>query len=193
MSCVVAVKELKISCELIEVSWSKNINVDELNRLNALGTVPTLVLNDGKVLTQNTAVLEYLTEVVAKNGDLLPAPGSWDRFNVLRWLAFAAADFHKAFTVSFRAEDMATEPVSHREIEEFAKKDILNYLAHLDRSLERSRFIAGDLFSIADCYLVVVLGWCSWIEIDLAKFVQVARYFEETCARAGVKSALDLQ
>lgn len=193
MSCVIAIEELGIKCELIEVSWSKNQNVAELERLNPLGTVPTLVMDDGKILTQNTAVLEYLAEVVAKDAKFLPRAGTYERLNVLQWLAFVAADFHKAFTVSFRAEDMATEKVAQSQIEQFAKGNIQAYLKHLDGSLDDKSFITGHDFTVADCYLTVILGWCDWLEISLSNFPNVTRYLESATQRPGVKRALSRQ
>jgi glutathione S-transferase len=91
--------------------------VTELEQINALGTVPTLVMDDGKTLTQNTAVLEYLAEVAAQDSSFLPRVGTYERLNVIRWLAFVAADFHKAFTISFRAEDLATAKEAQGQIE----------------------------------------------------------------------------
>lgn len=193
MSCVIAVEELGIKCELIEVSWSKNQNVAELEKINPLGTVPTLVMDDGRTLTQNTAVLEYLAEVVAKDSNFLPKVGTYERLNVLRWLAFVAADFHKAFTVSFRAEDMASEKAAQGQIEQFAKGNIQAYLKHLDASLDGQSFIAGSNFTVADCYLTVILGWCEWLEIGLGDFPNVAKYLSSATQRPGVKRALSRQ
>lgn len=193
MSCVIAVEELGVKCELIEVSWSKNQNVAELERLNPLGAVPTLVMDDGRTLTQNTAVLEYLAEVVAKDTQFLPKAGTYERLNVLRWLAFVAADFHRAFTVSFRAEDLATDKMSQGQIEDFAKGNIQGYLKHLDSSIGAQGFIAGPAFTVADCYLTVVLGWCEWLEIKLGEFPNVARYLDEATQRPGVRRALNRQ
>ena len=193
MSCVIAVEELGIKCELIEVSWSKNKNVAELDAVNQLGTVPTLVMDDGNTLTQNTAVLEYLAEVGAKNSDFLPKVGTFERLNVIRWLAFVAADFHKAFTVSFRAEDMATDQISQGQIEEFAKNNIQSYLKHLDFNLKDQGYITGAHYTIADCYLTVILGWCEWLEISISDFPNVKIYFDKATKRPGVSRALDKQ
>ena len=193
MACVIAVEELGIKCELIEVSWSKNQNVAELDAVNPLGTVPTLVMDDGNTLTQNTAVLEYLAEVVAKDSHFLPPVGTFERLNVIRWLAFVAADFHKAFTVSFRAEDMATDQTSQGQIEEFAKNNIQSYLKHLDLSLKDQGYITGVHYTIADCYLTVILGWCEWLEISISDFPNVKIYFDQATKRPGVGRALDRQ
>lgn len=193
MSCLVAVEELGIKCELVEVSWSKNQNVMELERSNSLGAVPTLVLDDGRVLTQNSAILEYLAEGVSKGSTLLPAPGKYERTNVLRWLAFVAADLHKAFIPALFAEKMVTDPKAQKQIEEYAKGDILAYLKHLEANMGGREFIAGPEFSIADCYLTVVLGWCEWLDISLANFPNVANYFKRSSERPAVKRALSRQ
>ena len=95
--------------------------------------------------------------------------------------------------MSFRAEDMAQDSVSQRQIEEFAKKNILDYLAHLNHALGTTKFVAGSCFSIADCYLVVILGWCDWLDISIGDFSNVDRYFKDANERPGTQLALSLQ
>jgi glutathione S-transferase len=60
-------------------------------------------------------------------------------------------------------------------------------------SLSTEDFIAGQNFTIADCYLTVILGWCEWLEIGLDDFPNVARYFKDATVRSGVKRALGRQ
>src|SRR5699024_3938017 len=75
-------------CELIAVS-RKEIKEPEFLALNPLGAVP--VLKDGDfVLTQSSAILEYLAEAHPDSG-LLPTEPR-ERANVRRWLAFCNAD-----------------------------------------------------------------------------------------------------
>lgn len=192
MACVSAVLELGVPCELIEVSWKSGLNVDALNRLNPLGTTPTLVTESGEVITQNVAILELLADRVSQAG-LLEAPGTVDRAKTLSWLTFVAADFHKAFTASFRAEEMVASPEAQSEIEAYVKKSVTEYLDYINHSLEGKKYIRGVRFTIADCYLYVVLGWCEWLEISLENYRFIGFYLEAVSARPSIQKAIALE
>jgi glutathione S-transferase len=186
------IKELGIPCELIEVSWKRNENVDEMNKLNPLGVTPTLVSDDGKVLSQNTAILEYLGDKFSK-GEHIPSVGSWDRAQVTSWLSFVAADFHKAFGPAFRAEDMASSEESQKQIEAFGKKNISDYLAYIESTLKSRNYACGEKFTVADCYLFTVLRWCEWVDISLSEYKSINAYMERMSRRPGIAKALELE
>src|SRR4051812_998114 len=66
----------------------------DLARINPMGCVPTLVLDDGRVLTENIAVLLFLGDR-EPGRSLAPAPDTYARYEVTRWLSFVATELHK--------------------------------------------------------------------------------------------------
>src|SRR5262245_45539577 len=60
---------------------------DRLLKLNPLGQLPTLVLPDGRVMTESAAIVLYLSELKPEAG-LAPPPGDPSRPDFLRWLVF---------------------------------------------------------------------------------------------------------
>jgi len=192
MSCVMEIKELGIACELVEVSWKRNENVEELMSLNPLGTTPVLVSDEGKVLTQNIAVLEYLADKYSK-GQHLPAVGTWERVQTMSWLSFVASDFHKAFGPAFRSEEMAHLEVSQKQIEQFAKNNISDYVAHVNCSLRDRNYITGSQFTVADCYLFTILRWCEWVDIGFSEYHAIESYMKRMNERPAIKKTLELE
>lgn len=61
MSCHIALEEAKLPFELIYVgkNASEEIRKNFL-KINPLGAVPAFQLDNGKILTQNIAILEYM-------------------------------------------------------------------------------------------------------------------------------------
>ncbi|CAM6054048.1 unnamed protein product [Sphagnum tenellum] len=192
MSCIMEIKELGLKCELIEVSWKRNKNVTELNQLNPLETTPVLVGDDGKVLAQNIAILEYFADQYSKGAHLAPA-GTWERAQTLQWLSFVASDFHKAFGPIFRSEAMTQSEAAQQEIEQFAKKNVIEYLHYIENALKEDGYICGPQFTIADCYLYTVLGWCEPVEVSLVEFKKINAYMQRMSQRPGIKQALELE
>lgn len=192
MACVTEILELDIPCELVEVSWKENRNVEELERLNPLGRVPTLVTDQGEVLTQNVAILEYLADNFS-NGEHLAPVGTMTRAKTISWLSFSASDLHKAFVPAFRAEDMTTVKEAQPQIEEFSRAMVRELIGHIDRSLEGKKYISGDKFTIADCYLFTLLPWSAWIEVEALQYRYIGKYIEQMKKRVGVARALEIE
>lgn len=191
-SCHIAIEEAGLAYTPVEVSWDRNENVAELEALNPLGVAPILVMDDGRVLTQNAAILEYIADKAPEKG-LLAAQGTWERVQTISWLSFVASDFHKAFAPLFSASAMATATESQDQIKAFAKTKVVEYLNHLEDKLTGRDYITGQQFTIADTYLFVVLGWCKWMEIDTKSFQNVSSYIKRVYARPAVQKVLKAQ
>jgi GST-like protein len=85
-------------CRIVETaSWERNEAFDELLKLNPLGQIPTLVLEDGSVLTESAAILIHLGSTHPESG-LLPAAGS-ARAQAIRGLVFIAANCYAAISI----------------------------------------------------------------------------------------------
>lgn len=154
--------------------------------LNPAGAVPVFE-DDGWVLTQNAAILNYLADAFpdAKlGGDGSPR----SRAEVNRWLAFLNADVHPAFhpffgSTAYLGEDAATKT------KEAAGKKLRGYFERADAQLAGKDWLAGSR-SIADPYLYVVTRWAKAQGIDLSGLSNLETFFERMAADAGVQAAL---
>jgi glutathione S-transferase len=188
-SCHIALEEAGMSYTPVEVSWDKNQNVSELQKLNPLGVAPVAVLDDGKVLTQNIAILEMIADKMP-GSHLLAEKGTWERANTLSWLSFVASDLHKAFGPLFRLDSVAKTDSSREDIRTFALNDINGYLAHVDKNLEGKDYITGKTFTVADCYLFVVTSWCKFLKIPTDSYKNLTQYMTRVYQRPAVQRVL---
>ena len=68
-----ALRAAEVEYELVRASsWEPELGLDKLRRVNPLLQIPTLVLDDGSVLTGSSTICDYLNETFA-GGRLLPA------------------------------------------------------------------------------------------------------------------------
>lgn len=185
----IILQELGASFTPVEVSWSRDLNVKELEKLNPWGSVPTLQTDQGIVITQNIAILEYLADQNPQK-ELLAKPGSVERAQTMSWLAYAAADFHKSFSPIFQAEKYSDDEDTQNRIKEIGVKGVRDHLDYLNQSLEAKDFITGHRFTIADAYLFVILGWCEWAQINIAEYKNVKSYYGRVWERPAVQKAL---
>jgi GST-like protein len=70
---------------------------EELNRINPLGQIPALVLDDGSVLTESAAILIHLALAYPEAGLLPTSPA--ERAQMIRGLVYVAANCYAAIGV----------------------------------------------------------------------------------------------
>ena len=180
----IALREAGVKFELIKVDRRTRKAADGLdfNEVNPKGYVPALALDNGEVLTENVAVLQYIADrnPAAK---LAPPFGTMERYRLVEWLAFISSEIHKNFSPLFR--DDAPE-----ETKQYARKILTIRLDYLSRAIGNRPFLAGEQFTIADAYLFTVLGWSRHLNFDLGKWPQLQRHMERVGARPQVIEAL---
>src|SRR4051812_37967490 len=95
----IVLHEAKIPADFVKVDLKtkKTENGDDFRAINPKGYVPALQLDDGDVLTENVAVLQYLASLDAR---LLPATGK-ARWHAIESLGFVSTELHKAFKPLF--------------------------------------------------------------------------------------------
>jgi len=93
-------------------AWSVGRDFDRIRQYNPLGRAPTLVLDDGEVLTESAMMLDYLDDLVGPERALMPA-GGVDRREAQRLIALATGAIDKAVLIVlervFRPAQMRSE------------------------------------------------------------------------------------
>ena len=166
---------------------SKQRQSPEYLAINPAGAVPAFE-DDGWVLTQNAAILNYLADRFPEAG--LGGDGSLrGRAEVNKWLAMANADIHPAFHPLFGAPAYLEDPVLIERSKQAARDKLRVLFGRVDRQLAGRDWITGSR-SIADPYLFVVTRWALAMEVDLSGLDNLHRFFDHMLADPGVQRAL---
>lgn len=190
-SCHIALEESGLPYEAIEVDFdnANDPNVDLINKLNPLGTLPILITEDGKQLDQNIAIQTYIAEKVPAK-KLLPAAGTYERAAAENWLSFVAADLHKSvgalFGVPYYSEDKNVQSA----VRKFHTNNALNNLKYLDAKLAGKDYLMGSQFTVADGYAFIVVSWTKYLDIPLAPYPNIEKYMARMAARPAVAKVL---
>ena len=154
----------------------------DFRTVNPLGLVPTLRTDDGEVLTENAAILQYVADRFPQAG--LGTSSSMDRSRLHQWLCFIGTELHKGLFVPLL--DRKAPP----EIKSYTLGKSLSRLDYLESYLQGREFLL-DHFTVADAYLVTVINWTmATPPIELAKWPAVKAYYERLRARPSVAKAI---
>jgi glutathione S-transferase len=180
----IVARELGLPVELKKVN-NKDKTFDgggDFRKINGKGYVPALELDNGQVLTEGPAIVQYLADQKPEAG-LAPKAGSFERYKLQEWLNFITSELHKAFSPLFR-------PNTPEDYKPVAKENIGNRLQWLDQQLAGKDYLMGKTFTVADAYLFVVVGWSKHVGIDTSKYPNLSAYLARVGARPKVQEAL---
>jgi glutathione S-transferase len=151
-------------------------------QVNRLGQVPALAIDDETVLTENTAVLQFIANRFPE-AQLAPTSGI-QHARMQQWLGFIGTELHKAIFVPL------LDPKSPDSAKEYSRAKISARFALLQDHFAAHEFVL-ERFSIADAYLVAVLNWCVATAVDLKRWPAVHDYHQRMLQRPSIARAWD--
>jgi glutathione S-transferase len=154
-------------------------------QVNGKGQAPTLVLDDGSVLTENAAIAQYLADKYPAAG-LAPPAGTMERYRLQEWLSFVGSELHKTFGPMFR-------PTTPEEFKTLSKERLARSFAFLDKHLAGRDYLMGDTFTVADAYCFAVLRWSNRVDLDLARWPNIKAYVARVAARPKVQEVMKVE
>ena len=183
----IALREAGVDFELSKVDPADKTasGGEDFMAINPKGYVPALKLDDGTVLTENSALLPYIADLNPAAG-LAAKAGTIERYRLQEWLAFINSEVHKQFSPLFNART----PEAQKEINKAA---LLKRLGYIEQVLAKQDFLMGSHFSVADAYLFTVLRWAPKAGLDLAQFPAVQAFMDRVRARPTVAAAINAE
>ncbi len=165
----------------VDLKAKKTANGEDFNAVNPKGYVPALTLDDGSILTEGTAILQYLADQKSAV-NLAPANGTLARYRLQEWLGFINSEVHKSFSPLFAANT----PEVTRQL---AKEKLAQRFDFIEGALGKKPFLLGEQFTVADAYLYTIVGWSKHVGIDLAKWPALTAYQARIGERPSVQAA----
>lgn len=134
----------------------------ELLSVNPAGAVPTLKEDDGWLLTQAGAILDYLAHKHPEAG-LAGGEGLRAKADAHRWSAFLTSDVHAAFWPIFMPARYTTQTdeASRKAVTEAGRKLVAKQFAILDAHLAGREWILDGGRSVIDAYAFPMIRWAS--------------------------------
>ncbi|KAJ3050067.1 hypothetical protein HDU99_008760 [Rhizoclosmatium hyalinum] len=151
-------------------------------KVNPKGNVPAIVLDDGTLLNENAATLQWIVDnAVTKVG---PANGTNARYVLQSKLSYCSSEVHGSYGPLFNPA--ISDDVRKWALEKLATK--LKFLNDVELADGRKFWVGGE-FSVADAYLYIVLSWSGYVKVDLAPYPKVKAYFDGIAGLDYIKAA----
>ena len=173
---------LPFTTERVDLKSKKTASGADYFSINSKGSVPALELDDGQLLTEGPAIVQYLADLKPDTG-LAPRAGSFERYRLMEILNYVTSEVHKGFSPLFNPD----LPAEARKI---AMDNLAKKFDWLSAHLAGKKFLMGDTFTVADAYLFTVLRWSGLVHVDLPKWPVLAGYVARVGERPKVKEAL---
>ena len=176
---------LPFDLERVDLKAKKTQGGVDFATINPKGAVPTLELDDGQILTEGPAIVQFIADKKPES-KLAPAAGTMERYRLAEWLNYLSTEIHKGFSPLIKSNT----PDEYKAI---AKDLLTGKLAWVDGQLEKKQFLMGSQFSIADAYLFTLLRWAKGVGIDITQWPSLKAYFDRVGDRPAVKVALEVE
>lgn len=173
---------LDFSIEKVDLATKKTETGDDFLAVNPKGQIPTLLLNDGSILTEGVAIVQYLADQ-KPDRQLMPEQGTLACYHALEWLNYIATELHKGFSPLFN-------PKTPDDFKAVTREALSKKFAYVNESLKDNQFLLGARFSVADAYLFTVMGWAKALKFDLSALTELNAYLDRVAARPAVDAAL---
>jgi len=154
-------------------------------QVNPKGYVPALLLDNGELLTEGTAIVQYLADLKPESG-LAPANGTLPRYRLQESLGYINSELHKTYSPLFR-------PATPDEVRQERKDYLRRRYAPLDAVLAKQDWLLGDHFTAADAYLFTVTNWAKHVDLDLSGFPALLAFQKRVAARPNVQAAMQAE
>ena len=180
----IALEETGLKYEAIAAPTKTKVLPDgsDYRKVNPLGYVPYLVMDDGTGLAEGPAILQYIADQ-APATKLAPPNGTVPRYQLQSWLNFIGTEVHKNFGPLFNS-------AMPEEAKQIFTTNLLGRLKWVDGELAGKPFLMGNDFTVADAYLFVVTNWAQPLGIDLSPFKNLLAFRERVAARPAVQAAM---
>ncbi|MDG1471473.1 MAG: glutathione transferase GstA [Ascidiaceihabitans sp.] len=186
MASHIILNELGVAFELdkTDTNAGKTEAGDNFLKISPNGYVPALITDDGDIITENAAVLQYLADQSPDAG-LAPANGTLARTRLQEALNFVSSELHKSFGPFFSGTELVGDARQRAETR------VGRRAAYIEQSLADGRaFLLGDTFTVADAYAFVVLNWAGFVGVSLAAYPKTQSYVARIAARPAVIKAM---
>ncbi len=171
-----ALTEAGAPFEEVEITTSKKQHLtEEYRQINPRQQVPSLMLPDGSIMTEGSAMLQHIADAHPAVG-LAPIPGTSERAQHDRWLIFFAVNVYEGMLRNLFGERYTTDSNGKQGVEEAARAYVDWHFSIFEETLGDGPYFFGDNLNMLDIYMWMIVQWmdAAWLEANCPKITRLA-------------------
>ncbi|MBA4223859.1 glutathione transferase GstA [Bosea sp. (in: a-proteobacteria)] len=177
---------LPFALEKVDTKTKTTETGADFTTVNPRGYVPALELDNGEVLTEGAAIVQYIADLKPE-AEIAPKAGTLARARLQEELNFVSSELHKGFSPLFNT----TDSEANREA---AKQKLARRFDNVEAKLADGRsYLLGERFSVADGYLFTVANWGGHVGFPLDRWPKVRALMARVAERATVQAAMQAE
>ncbi|WP_420606522.1 glutathione S-transferase family protein [Novosphingopyxis sp.] len=157
--------------------------------INPRAKVPALRFDDGRVLTESTAILGWIGTAYPDRNMLGVDPV--DQAQTIAMCAWLSGTVHPAFGQFVHPERLVADPSAHSALKAEAKATFWRYLQELDARLSGRPWIMGNQFTVADPYALVFYPWGRELGLPIKQLANLNVMKDRLIERPSARRALE--
>jgi glutathione S-transferase len=174
---------LSFDLEKVDIRAKKTEHGEDFLGINPKGYVPAVTLDDGALLTEGPAIVQYIADK-APEKKLAPAHGTMERYRLQELLNYISTELHKSYSPLFNPAFPEEGKAIYRE--RLAQR----YTLVEERLAKKGPFLMGEQFTVADAYLFTVTNWAGHVKVPLDAFPTLRAFQARVAERPAVQAAL---
>jgi GST-like protein len=160
------------------IQWEPFKHHPDLEKVNPLKQVPTLVLPDGSIMTESGAILLWLCEKVPA---MMPAEPS-SRAQFYRWMVFVPANMYAIYPFRDFPAKWVDGDAAQTAFRERCNERLKSFWLQLESAFQPSPFLLGANMSALDLYLAMMSQWAPgrpWLNEHCPKIMSAVLLTEQ--------------
>lgn len=187
IAVAIGLEEAGLAYDPIKIDFASGQQTKpEYLALNPKGRVPALVSEDGAVLTETGALLDYIAALCPEAALIPPAPEEGAHMRGVMY--YLASTMHVAHAHKMRGSRWASQQSSFDDMAAKVPENVTACAAYVETDCLRGDYVAGDSLTLADPYLFIVCNWLAGDGVTVSDFPKITAFLARMEARDSVKA-----
>lgn len=187
IAVAIALEEAGLPYEAIKVDFASGAQTQpDYLAVNPKGRVPALVTENGTILTETGALLDYVA-TLAPDANLTP-DNPEDAAHMRSVMYYMASTMHVAHAHKIRGSRWADQQSSFDDMAAKVPQTVAASAAYVESDCIRGAYVLGDRISIADPYTFMVCSWMDGDGVPPSDYPKIAAFLALMETRDSIKA-----
>ena len=186
---IVALEWSGAKYHLCRVGMPEIVSGEDYKRINPVGETPTLMLPDGRLLSESMAILGHIAAKTVGKGLGFEA-GSPDDDRLKQMLAFLNTSFFSAFGPLWYAFEHDLTDEARTALRDYGIAKVERAHTDLEMLIGNKEWLIGDKRSLADAYFMGIARWNDFHKaVDRSQFPALNSLYQRMLQDPAVRFA----